>query len=149
MSCVMANEKLKSAKFRFVGSAINQFAVFEENYKDNCEINVKSQVKFEYLVADHVVCCESTATGVVEDRPIVRASMSFKFELSDATVNDLTNTDEGTVVIPRELLSYFGNTTYGALRGAVIAKLEPTRVRLLLPMIDLSRMIEKSMVVNI
>lgn len=144
----MHNHKQKTAVFRIIKSEINQFAVFEENYKNiDGQFNVKSSITFNFDVFSSTISCACLANCYKDDLLVVKAEVTLCYELSKETITDMTKSNE--IVIPKEILVYFGSNTYSTLRGVVMAKLEPTQVRLILPLENLSKLITQSLSVEI
>lgn len=143
----MAENKSKIALFRIVNTVINQFAVFEENYSDvNAKFDFQSALRIVFDKGTNVLACTCEVSCLNGDKPVMKASITFGYELSPETVADFTKGD--TIIIPKDLLIYFGSNAYGALRGVVLAKLEPTKVRLIVPLESLDRIIDRPLVIK-
>lgn len=144
----MHNHKPKTAIFRITKSEINQFAVFEENYKSiNGQFDIKSSITFNFDVFSSILSCACLVNCYKDDLLVVKAEVTLCYELSKETIADMTNANG--IVIPKELLVYFGSNTYSTLRGVVMAKLESTQVRLTLPLENLSKLITQNLSVDI
>lgn len=139
----MADIKTMTFSFKPVCSVIDQFAVFENNYKgSDVEFNINSNIKFEYDVPSRTLRCQTSAEVNQQDRIVVVVMVTMGYELEEKTVKCLTNANR--ITLPSELIAFFGSKTYGAMRGVLLARLEPTQVRFILPFIDINQIVRSS-----
>lgn len=144
----MHNTKNKAAKFRLTKSEINQFAVFEENYKNiNGQFDIKSVITFNFDIESATLSCSCEVNCLKENLLIVRAEVTLHYEISNETIGNLTHNN--AIIIPKQLLAYWGSNTYSTLRGVIMAKLESTQVRLILPLNNLSNIIAENLTISI
>ncbi len=140
----MHDSKQRTATFRLVKSEINQFAVFEENYKRlDGQFDIKSNIAFNLDVFSSTLSCACSVNCYKDNLLVVKAEVTLYYELSKETFADMTH--DNYVIVPKELLAYFGSNTYSTLRGVIMAKLESTQVRLVLPLGNLTRLITQNL----
>ncbi len=137
--------KKQTAHFRIIKTNIDQFAVFEENYTNlDGVFDIKSKVLFQFDQAHSVLKCSCGVDCLKDNLIVVKAAITFEYELSEDTINGLIEGDK--IKFPKDLLVFFSTNAYGALRGVIMAKLESTAIRLILPVVDLSGFIKTSMI---
>ena len=136
----------KPAKFSLVNTSIDQFAVFEDNNASSDRLTVNSSISFGFDHNNGILTCRAEVDYIRNDRPLVRCAVSYSYKLHEETINEFTN--GAVIVIPREILVYFGSKTYGGLRGVLLAKLENTSVRTVLPLTNLNSIITDSLTIE-
>lgn len=135
----------KSAKFSLVNTSIDEFAVFEDNNASSDRLTVNSSISFGFDRDNGILTCRAAVDYIRNDRPLVRCALSYGYKLHEETIDEFTNGD--VIVIPREILVFFGSKTYGGLRGVLLAKLENTSVRTVLPLTNLNSVITDSLTI--
>lgn len=137
---IMDKPKKTPFLFRLLGSSIDQFAVFEKNNTDvNAEFDFESEVNIEYDVHTRIFKCQATVECNKLGKPVAKMSLTYRFEIAPESAEQLRVGDK--VILSKEILTYFCSKTYEGLRGALIAKLEPTSLRITLPLVNLADLI--------
>ncbi|GFI38458.1 hypothetical protein IMSAGC016_00221 [Muribaculaceae bacterium] len=144
----MPEKTTKRALFNIERGGIDQFAFFEDNYNVSADsLRLSSTVRFEYHTAKGMLDCECAVVGTQNGTIVLKASVLFTYGLAPETISDLS--EDGSIVIPKQLLVYFASNTYGALRGVLLAKLENTPLRLILPAVNLAEIVKDSLSVRL
>lgn len=131
----------KSAKFYLASSSIDEFAVFEDNNSPTDELIINSTITFGFDINKNLLSCTSSVVFIKKDKPVVKCTLTYGYRLHEETLNGLT---KGSFIeFPKELLIYFGSKTYGGLRGVLLAKLEHTSIKTVLPLTNLNNIIKE------
>lgn len=140
----MADIKEMTFSFKPVYTSIDQYAVFEKNYKGpDTEFNVNSNIKFEYDLPTRTLKCQTSADVSQLENIVVTVMLTISYKLDEDTVRSLSHADK--ITLPAELIAYFGSKTYGAMRGVLIARLQSTAIRFMLPFVDIKQMVRSSL----
>lgn len=143
----MADQKNTPLLFRLLNSSIDQFAVFENNNCDNSnDFDFHSKINFSLDSSTLILSCATSVEISKKDKLVAVGAITFRFRLNEESVKN--NLTDGNFCISKDNLIYFASKTYGALRGVMIAKLEPTSIRTILPFADLSAIITGPFVIK-
>lgn len=143
----MPDEKIKKAVFRIENGAVEEFAFIEDNYDaSNNRFNIHSEIRFNYDSSANAVDCHSTAVVSQDSSVVLKITLMMRFGLSPDTIMALSS--QSRLVLPVELLHYFASTTYGALRGALMAKIERIPINIILPAVNLNDIIREPLVIE-
>lgn len=146
----MDKNHLKDIRFRLINYRIDQFAVFQDAVANRPEyLQHESEVRFNFLADSLILQCTSSVLFKNKDRPVATCMLTLDYELNPEDVESLKDSNDNTLILSRSLLALIASKTYGALRGALMAKLEPTTLRLLLPLSDMNRLIDSPIKVRV
>lgn len=135
-------------QFRLVKSTIDQFAFFEGNNNPLIkEYETTWSIEFKYDSEERLLYCLTGVECCQNSKIVTTAAITLVFELRKEAVEDRTK--DGTFVIPSGHLSYFASKTCDTLRGVLMAKLEPTTIRITLPLINPEETIKKPIIVKL
>jgi len=140
-------DKKTNLSFQPKDLKIDQFAVFDEYIVENPRERVSSKLNFEFLNKESILNCEAGVVLYYNDQPVMKCSIIFAFLIDQSWLNESKQNDK--FFIPREWLIFLANSTYGALRGTLAAKLENTGISFLLPFFNLTEIIESPMEIKI
>ena len=139
---------MKKIGFRLIKNEIDQFAVFENNFTGaDKHLMFDSSLHFHFNVNTLTLTCSCAVTCNSQTGMVATGAVSFTYEFEPSSINELRKED--VLSLPEDLLVFLGSKTYGALRGVMLAKLEPTTVRLTIPLEDLSDIIDKPLEIKL
>lgn len=99
---------------------LRQFATFEENYGDACDIEIACKFTFSYNFEHNIVCCTNSVVFSTAEKTLLKAELDAFFSMNPASVDDLSENE--CIVIPNDLQAQFASLTYGSMRGIIFAK---------------------------
>lgn len=131
-------------EFRLVHIATEEFAKFEENYKENAEINEKFSLGFNIDEEARLVLWQFEILSDINKNILFKGKFNFSFEISENSWKNLKNKSE--MVFPKNLLNHFAMLAVGTVRGILFEKLNQTQSKLsnyILPLINISEVIDE------
>lgn len=141
------DKNLKQAYFQIIEGGIQEYAFFKENYDPTVpEFQLKSTISFQFTQDTNVLTSNAGITINQNGIPVLKCTISFDYSLLEETIREFTKCKQ--IVIPRDILIYFGSNALGALRGAIMAKLETTTFRFILPPVNLGDIIKESLTIE-
>ena len=141
------DKDMNQAFFKIVGGGITQFAFFEENYNSFSEENqLDSSVSFTVEAHKRIIKASAIANLHQLNMPVLKCVVDLVFQIKNDSWDSFA--EKNNIVIPQELLVYFGSKAVGALRGALFAKLEQVPIHIVLPLVNLNEIITEPMVVE-
>lgn len=139
---------LKKAYFQIKGGGIPEYAFFEENYDDSVkQFQLHSSLGFTFNADSNVLNCLCGVKIMQENLPILKSSVSFDYAIAEETIASLRKSKK--LIFPKSLLTYFGTNALGALRGVIMAKLETSQFKFILPPVNLNDIIEDDLTIEI
>lgn len=122
-------------KISLTGIKVNEIKIDEKVYQNSTmKINLSCGFSFSINSLDGneiVFSAHATFTRNNEPFVIAKASLQFEFPQEDW---DRFKTKE-TIQIPNSLVNNIVGVGFGALRGVVAGALEPTKIKVLIPLI--------------
>ena len=120
--------------YRFSTIHLDQFAVFEEAFRDGCEMELSNSLHFLFdATSHHLICCFGVQVAMDPGAIVLKADVSCGFEVGDDSLASLAKDD--AIVFPPEMLGHLASLSYSTLRGILYSKLEGTRLHdLVLPL---------------
>lgn len=113
---------MKDIMYRYAKIELEQFAMFEDNFRnDEDEIQLQTEVKFQYDKEQYVLCCKITITFSNGETPLMRAVANSYFLINKESVETITD-EKGRIIIPKQVLIQFASLNYGSLRGMIHLK---------------------------
>jgi hypothetical protein len=128
---------------------IEQFAWFEENFKEDDLLTVEltTQIQFKLNPQNQIV---STFVGVTfqqQQKPFLKINMSCAFKIKEAIVQQLMDKNQTKIVLPKHFLQHLVVITIGTIRGALFAKTEGTLFnRFMVPTLDVTALVQEDAV---
>ena len=132
---------MKQLGFRLISTKIDQFASFEENDNPAIEFEFFSTLSFDFDREKNTLFCSCSVTGNKNNIVVVKGAVTFGYELDPISSKRLSEKESTELTVPKETLIFLASKTYGGLRGVLLAKLQNTNIRLVLPLTDLSEII--------
>ena len=120
--------------YRFSSIYLDQFAVFEDAFRDGGEMSLSNNLSFQFDdKSNQLICVFGVQVAMNPGDLVLKADVSCGFEMQDESLAALTKDD--AIVFPPELLGHVASLSYSTLRGIVFSKLEGTRLHdLVLPL---------------
>ena len=119
---------MKDVMYRYAKMELEQFAIFEENMKDeHAEIQVQTEAQFKYDQPQNVLCSKITVTFSIGESPLMRAVIDSYFLIHPDSIRGITDS-EGHIIFPTNVLVQFASLNYGSLRGIIHLKTLGTKL---------------------
>lgn len=132
--------------FLLQGIKIEQFAMFEENYDHEEDIDLNTKYEIKVNQNDKRIGVFFTATYVHNLKVLVKIAVSCHFGITEDSWNIIMNTQENCLLIPKGLLSHLVMLTIGTTRGILFARTEGTIFSgFILPTIDVTGLVKEDM----
>ena len=142
------DKSAKQAYFLINGGGIQEYAYFDENYDSSVsEFQLNSSLSFNYSPDTRILTSLCGITVNQKGLPVVKCTISFDYALTPETIKDFSTAKK--IVFPKEVLVYFGTNSLGALRGAIMARLETTRFKFILPPVNLNDIIKDPLTISL
>lgn len=119
---------MKDVMYRYAKMELEQFAIFEENMKDeHAEIQVQTEAQFKYDKPQNVLCSKIAVTFSIGDSPLMRAVIDSYFLIHPDSISGIADS-EGHIIFPTNVLVQFASLNYGSLRGIIHLKTLGTKL---------------------
>ena len=136
-----------NANIEFALVAINteEFAKFEENFRENAKINHNFNfgVGFNLNDEDKLVEWNFEIQASIEEKIILKGKFNFTFKISNSSWSNLEDSDK--VIMPKALLAHFAMLAVGSIRGILFEKLskgDSPLSKYILPLLNVSEVIK-------
>ena len=140
-------EKTNSLAYQYAKMELDQFAFFEENYKEGSDIGFNNLVQFAFDSNQCIIRCNVTVNMESEGKPLLKTSFNNYFPIKKDTISSLLN--EEKYVFPVNILVQFASLSYGSLRGVIFAKTQGTKLRnIVLPPFYMNEIIKEPLVIQ-
>lgn len=138
----------KQAYFQITGGSIPEYAFFGENYDAaDPQFHLNSTLSFKFTPDTRVLTSLCGITVNQKGVPVMKCSLTFDYTIAEETISDFTKNKR--IVIPKDILRYFASNSLGALRGAIMAKLETTPFKFILPPVNVADIIEEPLAISL
>jgi hypothetical protein len=141
----------KSIPFRLVEIETTQFAVMENFYKDDCDVNLVVSVPISAIDENHLIDVSLNIQFKCEDVPFIILEVKLQFDVEPESFNSLfvTKRKKKSLVIPMGLSRHLGTLAVGTARGILHEKLNKTRLKdFILPTIDLTKILDDDIILD-
>lgn len=140
-------ENAKSLAYQYAKMEIEQFAFFEENYKEGSDIGFNNMVQFAFDTKQCIIRCNITVNMESEGKPLLKSSFNNYFLIKEDSLQSLL--DDGKYVFPVNVLVQFASLSYGSLRGVIFAKTQGTKLNsIVLPPYYMNEIIKEPLVIQ-
>lgn len=130
--------------FRLIGLSTEQFAIIEENYNEDGEIEMEIGIKHGLDIEKNGFTVLFVLKFIADKKVFLKLEVGGHFNIEMEAWKSFINENETTIVFPKQLIQHLTVITVGTSRGILHAKTENTPMQnLLLPTIDLTKMITK------
>lgn len=135
--------------YKYSKMVIEQFAMFEENYKQQeQDVQFQTEAQFSFDNGNSVLCSKILVNMSADDRPLVKAELKSYFEIQPESITALTQ--DGKIMFPPQLLVQFASLCYGSMRGVIFTKtLGSSLCNYVLPPVYFGNLIDKGFVVEV
>lgn len=120
--------------YKFIRMDLESFTTHEDKHPgDKDEFGISNSFDFAYSFQIEAVLVKTSLRITEEGETVIEAVLSTFFQLDSITASKLKG-DNGSIVLPPELLAQFASLSYGSLRGILYAKTMGTDLeKLILP----------------
>ena len=137
-------------QFAFQGIKVEQFAVFEENYKPKNENGIAIQVDFKLNQAIKQIGIFLSLDFEHGKQKFLKISVSCHFKIEDDSWKNFVQQDNTKIVIPKNFIVHLVMLTVSTTRGVLFANTEGTFCsQVIVPLINVSEMITQDAIFEI
>jgi len=136
--------------FSFQGIKVEQFAVFEENYKPKNETGIA--VGFEFKLNQSIKQIGVFLSIDFEQckKKFLRILVSCHYKIEDETWVNFVHAEDANIVLPKHFIAHIAMITVSTTRGVLFAKTEGTFCsQFIVPLINVTEMITHDAVFEI
>jgi hypothetical protein len=135
-------ENNKAEVFSLQGIKIEQFAIFEENFKEAQKANIATSIQFALNPADLIIVVFFQIEFKQEDIVLLKLVLSSHFKFEKASWNKFENKENTQIIVPKEILAHLSAISASTARGVLFAKTEGSQLsRFIVPLINVAAMI--------
>lgn len=128
--------------FTYLGIVEDQFAVFPEHFSPGEVPKGNVGLNYFYEPAQRRILCQAKCRYAHEGGELFAyAAITCSFELDETSWSARLDDTSREVVIGTSLHGHFGAFAVGTLRGYLHARLLPTPIRVILPPIDVTKLV--------
>lgn len=129
-------------QFSFQGIKIEQFAVFEENYKPKNENGVAVHVEFKLNQAIKQIGIFLSLDFEHGKQKFLKISVSCHFRIENDSWQNFIQQESARIVIPKHFIVHLVMLTVSTTRGVLFAKTEGTFCsQIIVPLLNVNEMI--------
>nr|WP_322625023.1 hypothetical protein [uncultured Flavobacterium sp.] len=137
--------KEKEISFRLIEIKNEQFAILEENYIDNSEVNLTTSLTFGLNKDEKVFSIVAKYTFDVNSKAFLTIQTTCFFKISDEAFEEFKSKNK--VIFPKEFVAHMAMLTVGTTRGILHTKTEGTKFnKFILPTINVATMIPEDII---
>lgn len=141
----------RNIPFRIKGIETVQFALIEDAYKEDCNINLLVSVPISASDEGHSIEVTLNTQFKCEQTPFIVLEIRIQFDIEDEAFQSLyvTKKKKTSLVIPVGLSRHLATIAVGTARGILHEKLSKTKLNdLVFPTVDLTTILEKDVVLE-
>jgi hypothetical protein len=128
--------------FALASMKTQQFATFEENYKDKDKTGLNTSLEFQISKEKKVVTVVVSVVFEQKKKAFLKLKVSCHFKVSEDSFDGFY--DESKITLPKGFMTHLTMITVSSLRGVLHAKTEGTLFnKYLLPTMDVTKMVKK------
>lgn len=132
----------KKVGFRFLGLTTEQFAVFEENFKDTNTPSFQLALDFKIKRSEKRFGCFISSTFELRKKPFLKLEVGCNFQILDKYWDSFNKGDE--IVFPKKFVQHLAAISVSSTRGVLHAKTEGTKYnKFFLPLINVQQLIKE------
>lgn len=133
----MENKKIG---FALVALKTEQFASFEENYKEGKKVDLKTGLEFKINVEDKNIGVFVTFTFEQSKKAFLKVQVSGHFSITEEAFNEFSKEDK--IIFPKGFMCHLTMLVVSSARGILHAKTEGSNFnKFLLPTIDVTKIV--------
>lgn len=131
-----------SVGFALVGIKTEQFATFEDNYKDKAKTNLNTGLEFKFNKDEKLLAVVVTIIFEQNKKAFLKLQVSCHFRISDESFKNYC--DDSVITLPQGFMTHLTMITVSSVRGVLHAKTEGTIFnKYLLPTLDVTKMVKE------
>lgn len=136
----MKENNNQSIGFDLVQIKTEQFALFEENYLKDEEINLATNLSFSISEDNMSFMVTSKFIFEMQSKPFMSVQVSCFFNINESSWNSF-KTEKG-ILFPKGFVSHMSMLTVGTSRGVLHSKTSGTKFnKYILPTINVAKMV--------
>lgn len=133
--------KKQTVSFKLLKVTTEQFAVIEDCFKENTEINVEANLRFVANDESRLIGIFAMIKFQCEQRPFLIIEAGCHFEIIPESWAQMKM--DNRLLVPKGIMQHLGALTIGSARGILHAKTENTPFnQFVLPTINVTEMIK-------
>ncbi len=119
-------DKIKNIGFKLAKVTTEQFAIIEENFKNDAEIKLQINFRFAADNKQKVVAVFNSFVFETHDKQFLLIEAGCHFAVAPDSWKQMYNKDLDKLVVTKTFLQHMGMITIGTNRGILHAKTENT-----------------------
>lgn len=128
--------------FALVGIKTEQFATFDENYKDKTNTSLNTGLEFQFNKEGKIIVVVVTVTFEQNKKAFLKLQVSCHFKISEESFKGFC--DAARITLPKGFMTHLTMITVSSVRGVLHAKTEGTIFnKYLLPTLDVTKMVKE------
>jgi hypothetical protein len=137
-----------SVGFALVGIKTEQFATFEDNYKDKAKTSLNTGLEFKFNKDEKLIAVVVTIIFKQNKKVFLKLQVSCHFIISDESFKNYCV--DSLITLPKGFMTHLTMITISSVRGVLHAKTEGTIFnKYLLPTLDVTKMVKEDVVFSI
>jgi hypothetical protein len=135
--------------FSLKGIVTEQFAIIEESFKEEADINLRTDIGFGIDQEKKVARVQLKINYLCSEQPFMVLEVTTYFNISPESFDTFLNEDKTILTIPAGFARHLGVITVGTARGILHDKTENTEFnKFFLPTINLVDLVKEDVVFN-
>lgn len=119
-----------------------QFAVLEECYQEDGEIDLTTSINFGIGKEDRIVASRGTFIFEIQQKAFLKLEASCEFKIDQESWDLFLQEDKTSIVFPKGLMLHLTTIMVGTARGILHAKTENTEFnRFPLPTVNITELV--------
>lgn len=121
-----------------------QFAIIEESYNENEEVNLSTEINFAFDKENRIVVVFTKFIYLQNNIPFIIIEIGFQFMFDEPTWNNFYNIETKKITIPKQIAQHLSVITIGTARGILHTKTEGSKFNMfLLPSINVTEILKE------
>ena len=135
--------------FSLKGIVTEQFAIIEDSFKDEADINLRTDIGFGIDQEKKSARVQLKINYLCGEQPFMVLEVTTYFNISPESFDAFLNEDKTILTIPAGFARHLGVITVGTARGILHDKTEKTKYnKFFLPTINLIDLVKEDVVFN-
>lgn len=135
-------EKNKGVGFALQGIKIEQFAIFEESFKESQKATMTTSIQFALNPADFIIVVFFQIEFKQSENVFLKLVLSSHFKIETASWTEFENKESAKIIVPKGFLAHISAISASTTRGVLFAKTEGTKLsKFIVPLINVTEMI--------
>ncbi len=131
----------KNIGFKIFRIKTEQFAIIEENFVENSNASIITDLEFKANKVNHIIGVYTTFTYKCEEKAFLKLEISCHFVIAPDSWEKLH--DNNIISFPKDFMTHLAMMTIGTARGVLHSKTEETKFnQFLLPTINVQELVK-------